>query len=61
MARQRQGSARGGGQQKALPGFTVQTFLGFQLSDDPTFVAQFQRMAEGLGKAGVPEGEAAAR
>jgi tetratricopeptide (TPR) repeat protein len=45
--------------QKVYPGFTVQTFLGFysNYSDDPTFDAQDQRIAEGLRKAGVPEGE----
>jgi adenylate cyclase len=43
--------------QKVYPGFTVQTLLGIHWSDDPTFNAQFQRIAEGLRKAGVPEGE----
>ena len=44
--------------QKAYPGFTVQTLLGMHWTDDPTFDAQYQRLAEGLRKAGVPEGEA---
>ena len=43
--------------QKVYPGFTVQTLLGIHWSDDPTFNAQFQRIADGLRKAGVPEGE----
>jgi adenylate cyclase len=43
--------------QKVHPGFTVQTYAGMHLSDDPTFNAQFQRIVEGLRKAGVPEGE----
>ena len=43
--------------QKVYPGFTVQTVAGMHWSDDPTFNAQFQRMVEGLRKAGVPEGE----
>jgi adenylate cyclase len=44
--------------QKAYPGFTVQTLLGMHWTDDPTFDVQYQRLAEGLRKAGVPEGEA---
>jgi adenylate cyclase len=44
--------------QKVYPGFTVQTWAGWHLSDDPTFNAQYQRITEGLRKAGVPEGEA---
>jgi TolB-like protein len=43
--------------QKVYPGFTVQTWAGHHFSDDPTFDAQFQRILEGLRKAGVPEGE----
>jgi adenylate cyclase len=41
--------------QKLYPGFTVQTWMGMHFSDDPTFNAQYARMAEGLRKAGVPE------
>jgi TolB-like protein/Flp pilus assembly protein TadD len=44
--------------QKVYPGLTVQTLLGWHLSDDPTFIAQLQRIAEGARKAGIPEGEA---
>jgi adenylate cyclase len=44
--------------QKLYPGFTLQTMPGMHLSDDPTFNAQYQRITEGLRKAGVPEGEA---
>ena len=43
--------------QKVYPGFTVQTWAGIHWSDDPTFNAQYQRIIEGLRKAGVPEGE----
>jgi len=43
--------------QKVYPGFTVQTWAGIHWSDDPTFNARYQRMIEGLRKAGVPEGE----
>jgi TolB-like protein len=43
--------------QKLYPGFTVQTFLSWHWTDDPTFNAQYQHLAEGMRKAGVPEGE----
>ena len=43
--------------QKAYPGFTAQTWLGIHFSDDPTFNAQYARIAEGLRKAGLPEGD----
>ena len=43
--------------QKVYPGFTVQTWAGMHWSDDPTFNSQYQRIVEGLRKAGVPEGE----
>ena len=43
--------------QKVYPGFTVQTWTGFHYSDDPTFKAQYARIADGLRKAGLPEGE----
>lgn len=42
---------------KLAPWFTVQGFGAIHWSDDPTFNQQFQRMLEGLRKAGVPEGE----
>jgi hypothetical protein len=41
--------------QKLYPGFTVQTFLSWHLTDDPTFNAQYQRLAEGLRKGGKSE------
>jgi adenylate cyclase len=44
--------------QKVLPGFTVQTWAGRHMSDDPTYNARYQRVTEGLRKAGVPEGVA---
>ena len=43
--------------QEAYPGFTVQTWAGIHYTDDPTFNAQYQRIVEGLRKAGLPEGE----
>jgi TolB-like protein len=45
--------------QRLRPGFTVQSYADFtsRTSDNPTFNAQSQRIAEGLRKAGVPEGE----
>ena len=42
---------------KLYPDFTVQTWAGIPWSDDPTFKAQYQRIVEGLRKAGLPEGE----
>ena len=44
--------------QKVSPGFTVQKYATQQRSDDPTYIAQNQRIIEGLRKAGVPEGAA---
>src|ERR1700733_2713552 len=43
--------------QKVYPGYTVQTWAGMHWSDDPAFNTRYQRMVEGLRKAGVPEGE----
>ena len=43
--------------QKVQPGYTVQTWAGRHMSDDPTYNAEYQRVTEGLRKAGVPEGE----
>ena len=43
--------------QKVGPGFAVQIWAGRHMSDDPTYNAQYQRVVEGLRKAGVPEGE----
>ena len=60
LGRPRQGSERGrrSSCRKFYPGFTVQTWAGIHWSDDPTFNAQYQRIVEGLRKAGLPEGEA---
>jgi adenylate cyclase len=44
--------------QKLRPGFTVQIWAGFHWSDDPIFNMQYERITEGLRKAGVPEGAA---
>jgi adenylate cyclase len=43
---------------KLYPDFTVQSWAGIHWSDDPTFNEQYQRIVEGLRKAGLPEGEA---
>jgi adenylate cyclase len=43
--------------QKVNPGFTVQTWAGIHWTDDPTFNAQYARIAEGLRKAGLPGDE----
>jgi tetratricopeptide (TPR) repeat protein len=42
---------------RVSPGFTVQGWAGIHWTDDPTFNPQYQRIVEGLRKAGVPEGE----
>ena len=42
---------------KVLPSFTVQGWAAIKWTDDPTYNAQYQRIIEGLRKAGVPEGE----
>jgi adenylate cyclase len=44
--------------QKVQPGYTVQAWAGRHMSDNPTYKAQYQRIVEGLRKAGLPEGEA---
>jgi adenylate cyclase len=44
--------------QKVQPGYTVQTWAGRHMSEDPTHKAQYQRVVEGLRKAGLPEGKA---
>jgi len=43
--------------QKVKPGYTVQQFATIKWTDNPTFNAQYARIAEGLRKAGLPEGE----
>jgi adenylate cyclase len=43
--------------QKVQPGYTVQTWAGRHMSDDPTYKAQYERVVEGLRKAGLPEGD----
>jgi tetratricopeptide (TPR) repeat protein len=40
---------------KLVPNYTVGYWLAGDWSDDPEFVAQIQRMAEGLRRAGMPE------
>jgi hypothetical protein len=39
------------------PGFTVQDWANIRPSDDPQFQREYARIAEGLRKAGLPEGE----
>ena len=41
--------------QKVYPGFTVQTWAGIHMTDDPTFKTQVARIVDGLRKAGLPE------
>jgi adenylate cyclase len=43
--------------QKVQPGYTVQTWAGRHMSENPTYKAQYQRIVEGLRKAGLPEGD----
>jgi tetratricopeptide (TPR) repeat protein len=43
---------------KLNPSFTAQDYLNFDSSDDPTFKREYARIAEGLRKAGLPEGQA---
>jgi tetratricopeptide (TPR) repeat protein len=38
------------------PAFTMRRFRGGAISDNPTFLAQRERVAEGMRKAGIPEG-----
>jgi TolB-like protein len=44
---------------KAYPGLTVHRYadMGARVTYNPTFAQQFQRIVEGLRKAGLPEGE----
>lgn len=42
---------------KLRPGFTLLTWQKNKVSDDPAFKMQFERITEGLRKAGLPEGE----
>ncbi|WP_336490989.1 adenylate/guanylate cyclase domain-containing protein [Methylobacterium nigriterrae] len=41
-----------------MPGYTVQKWVHADWSRNPTFLAEYQRIIEGLRKAGLPEGEA---
>jgi tetratricopeptide (TPR) repeat protein len=40
---------------KQNPSYTVQSAARFHPTDDPTFKAQYQRIVDGLRKAGLPE------
>ena len=41
---------------KLSPGYTVQKFANIKLTDNPTFNREFQRIVDGLRKAGLREG-----
>jgi len=43
------------GLEKVMPGYTVRKWLDGGFPDNPTFQREFQRIAEGLRKAGLPE------
>ena len=43
------------GLHKQKPGYAVQSAASFHPTDDPTFKAQYQRIVDGLRKAGLPE------
>jgi adenylate cyclase len=43
---------------KLKPGLTMQQLMGLKFSGDPQFLRELQPIAEGLRKAGLPEGEA---
>ena len=43
--------------QKVYPGFTVPTYAEIKWTDNEIFNQQFQRIVDGLRKAGVPEGD----
>jgi adenylate cyclase len=42
---------------KLMPGYTVRKWADAGLSDNPTFRAEYQRIVDGLRKAGLPEGK----
>jgi adenylate cyclase len=42
---------------RLMPEYTVQKWLNTKWSDDPTFIREYQRIAQGLRKAGLSEGE----
>jgi adenylate cyclase len=41
---------------KLMPGYTVRKWATAGFSDNPTFLIEYQRIVEGLRKAGLPEG-----
>ncbi|MGH1573132.1 adenylate/guanylate cyclase domain-containing protein [Methylobacterium sp. P31] len=41
---------------KLMPGYTVQKWASADWSSNPTFMAEYQRLVEGLRMAGLPEG-----
>jgi class 3 adenylate cyclase/TolB-like protein/tetratricopeptide (TPR) repeat protein len=41
---------------KLMPNYTVERWANEKFSDNPIFLAQYQRIVEGLRKAGLPEG-----
>jgi adenylate cyclase len=40
---------------KLMPHYTVDRWANEKFSDNPTFLAQYRRIIEGLRKAGLPE------
>jgi adenylate cyclase len=40
---------------KMMPGYTVKKWASADWSDNPTFLAEYQRIVEGLRKAGLTE------
>ncbi|WP_336487955.1 adenylate/guanylate cyclase domain-containing protein [Methylobacterium nigriterrae] len=42
---------------KLMPGYTVKKWATAGFSDNPEFLVEYQRIVEGLRKAGLPEGE----
>jgi adenylate cyclase len=41
---------------KLMPNYTVHRWANEKFSDNPIFLAQYQRIVEGLRRAGLPEG-----
>jgi hypothetical protein len=58
LSRDGEAKAAVAGLLKLNPSFTVQDYVNFNWSDDPTFKGEYARIAEGLRKAGLPEGQA---
>ena len=57
LGRQAEAKAATAGLLKLMPIFTVQQLARIKWSDDPQFQPEYQRITEGLRKAGAPEGD----